>query len=419
MSLQSKKGFDKNYWALALEGSCFMSGISCLATGGAVSLFINVMTGSKTLIGMAVTIQTLFMLVGQLYGAPYVRSIRKLPEFLFKFMAIQRFIPFLMALPLFLGVGGNLSVGIFLALLAIFWLVDGFMAIPWGELCARALKPDLRGHMMGMQVTVGGAASLLIGLLLTWLLATPVFGDNHRFAIIFMLASAILLMSLIFIRLVNDPNPIQNPERMLIRQYYSKIPSVVRGSKPLRRALLARAFSYIGFSSVSFMVVFGAGALNLSDSHASWLVYANIVGGLVGGISIGEVSRRFGNKTVILLCNVCVLIVLCMAASLIFMPGLGYAWLFATCALASLTMSNWVGYFSYFLEIAPSEERSIYQVTNTCIGIPFSFAGYAMGMVIDNFGYMTMFAIGGAFVAVTIILSLRLLPKRSIPAPRG
>jgi len=412
--MHSLYGYNRNYWALALEGACFMGGIAVIATSGTVALFINAMTGSKTLIGFAVTIQALFILVGQLSSAPYARSINNLPEFLFKAMAIQRIIPLLMALPLFLRVAGNGSVGIFLVLFAVFWFIDGLMSTPWGELCARALEPEFRGHMMGMQVTLGGIASLLTGLPLTWLLATPMLSDHHRFAWVFVLASAVLLLSLIFIRLVRDPNPVKNPERLHIGQYYARILPVIRHNKHLRYAMLARIPAFIGFSSVSFMMVFGVSALSLSETQVSWLVYANMIGGLVGGILLGEASRRFGNKTNILLCNIGVFIALSMAVSLAFFPVLGYIWLFVTCVLASLTINNWFGYLNYFLDIAPSEERSIFQVVGTCIGIPFSFSGYAMGAVIDNYGYITMFIIGGFFVVAAILLNTRLLSKRQL-----
>jgi len=414
MNAQSKNRHNRNYWALAFEGACFMGGTVVLATNGAVALFINAMTGSKTLIGLAVTIQALFFLIGQLFSAPYARSIRKLPEFLFKAMAIQRVIPLLMALPLFLWIAGHWSVGIFLILFAFFWFLDGFMSTPWGELCTRALKPELRGHMMGMQVTIGGIASLLTGLPLTWLLATPTLSDHHRFAMVFVLASAVLLLSLIFIRLVRDPNPVLHPKKLHVGQYYARIPSIIRHNKHLRHALLARIPSFIGFSSISFIMVFGASALSLTETQVSWLVYANIMGGLVGGILLGEASRRLGNKTNILLCNIGVFIALSMALSLVFFPILGYAWLFATCVLASLAMNNWFGYLNYFIDIAPSEERSVFQVIGTCIGIPFSFSGYALGAVIDNYGYSTMFIIGGFFAVTAILLSFRLLSKQKI-----
>jgi len=391
-----------------------MGGIAIMSTGGTVALFIDSMTGSKTLVGLAVTVQALFMLAGQLSSAPYVRTIRKLPEFLFKNMFIQRIIPLFMAVPLLLGVGGNASVYIFLILFGLFWFYDGFLTVPWGELAVRALKPELRGHMMGMQVSIGGVASLLTGLLLTWLLATPVLSNYHRFAMVFILTSVILLPSIIAMRLARDPNPMKTPEKLDIRRYYARMPSIIRHSKPLQHALLARIPAFIGFSSVTFMVIFGATTLDLSETQVSWLVYANIVGGLVGGISLGEVSKRFGNKAVVILCNALVTVALGMAVSLTLFPSLGYAWLFMTCALASLTLSNWIGYFNYFLDIAPQEERSIYQVIGTSIGIPFSFVGFVMGAIIDNWGFLTVFYIGGISAVTAIFFSFRLMSKQSI-----
>ena len=118
-----------------------------IAINGVVPLFIDTMTGSKALVGLAITVQALFLLLGQLVCAPHVNSIRNLPGFIFKAM-LSRCIPILMAIPLFLGAGRYLAVGIFLALYALLWAGDGVVTMPWGELSARALKPELRGHMM-------------------------------------------------------------------------------------------------------------------------------------------------------------------------------------------------------------------------------------------------------------------------------
>ena len=409
-----KKGYGRNYWALTFEGTFFIGGIVVLSTGGVVALYINTMTGSNTLIGLAITLQALLMSLGQLLGAPYLNSIRKLPEFLFKTMAVQRTIPLLMAIPLFLGVSGYLSVTIFLILFALFWFFDGAITLYWGELCARALKPDLRGHMMGIQTTLGGFLQLLAGLLIAWLLATPTLNDNIRYAIIFVLGGIMFLMTVVFIRLVRDPSPILKPEKVNVKQFYDKIPSIIRHSKPLKQIIIARLPSYIGFASVSFLVVFGVNALTISDAQVSWLVYANIIGGIISGVLLGEASRRYGNRAVILLCNFGVVIAMCMAVLLAYNPSLGYVWLFAICMLGSLTASNWFGYFNYFIDIAPVKERSAYQLIGQAIGIPFSFAGVAMGAVIDIHGYVTTFIICGIFAFITCLFSIRLLSKKKM-----
>ena len=387
-----------------------------MATSGAVALFIDNMTGSITLVGLAITLQALCILIGQLIGAPIVQSIRNLPNTLFYAMAIQRVIPVIMAIPLFLGFGAYPAVGIFLALFGIFWLADGIVTMPWSELTARAIRPELRGHMMGMQVAIGGGVSLLTGLLLTWLLATPVLTDHFRFGYIFVLTSSVLLMSIIFIRLVKDPKPISAPKKIDFKKYYSKIPELIKESKPLQHALIARIPGYIGFSVITFMVVFGAHALEITEIQISWLVYSQIVGGLLGGIVLGETSRLFGNKIVIMLCNFGVIITLSMAIALIFFPSLGYVWLIAICALASLWSNNWLGYMNYVLDISPREYRPAFQVIGNCIGIPFSFVGYAIGAIIDNWGYATAFVIGGITAIIAMIASLRLLSRKGIKA---
>ena len=99
INTRQTKGYDRNYFAMLFEGASFMGGISVMATSGAVALFIDNMTGSITLVGLAVTVQTLCMLLGQLIGAPYVQTIKDLPKMLFTGMTWQRIIPLIMAIP--------------------------------------------------------------------------------------------------------------------------------------------------------------------------------------------------------------------------------------------------------------------------------------------------------------------------------
>jgi len=409
-----EKGYDRNYLSLVMEGTLFTGGVTILATGGAMALFINAMTGSNTLIGLAVTLQTLASSFGQLFGAPLVNTIRKLPETSSKIMLVQRITPLLMAVPLFLGAPPYWSVTIFFVLFFVFWFMDGLTTISWGELCARAVKFELRGHMMGVLTSVGGVLSLVVGLVLAWLLATPTLNDNLRFGWIFVLACVLLMLSVIFIWIVRDPSPLEKPEKYNIKQFYANVPSIVRTSKPFQHVLIARIPSFVGFASLSFLIVFGANVLLLSDAHVSWLVYANIIGGILGGVLLGEASRRYGNKSVILWSNFGVVIAMAMAVLLAFYPNLGYLWLFALCILGSVTASNWFGYLNYFIDIAPEKERPEYQIIGQSIAIPFSFAGVAMGALVDVYGYVTMFIVCGVFALLAILLSFRLLSKREI-----
>jgi len=416
ISTRQQKGYDRNYFAMLFEGASFMGGIAVMSTGGAVALFIDNMTGSVTLVGLAVTLQTLTMLVGQLVGAPYVQNIKDLPKNLFYKMTWQRLLPVGMAIPLFFGFGEYTAVIIFLVLFSVFWFMDGVITLPWSELTARTIKPELRGHMMGMQVAIGGIVSLLTGLLLTWLLATPSLTDHFRFGYVFLLTAALLILSVIFIKLVKDPHPNLEPKKADVRKYYAKFPSLIKESKPLQRALIARIPGYIGFSVITFMIVFGVHALAISDSQVSWLVYAKIVGGLLGGVLLGETSRRFGNKVVILLCNAGALIILVASIILVYTTSLNYIWLMILCVNASLWQNNWVGYMGYIFDIAPKDNRPAYVVLNGCIGIPFSFAGFAIGAIIDRWGYTTAFVIGSITAIIAILVSTRLMSRKQLKA---
>ena len=385
-----------------------------MATSGAVAVFINTMTGSETLVGLAISLQVLCMLVGQIIYAPFVHSVRNLPMKMFYRMGVQRLLPFVMSIPLFLGAGPHFAVGAFMIVFGLFWLIDGVITMLWGELTARAIRPELRGHMMGMQVVIGGGISLLTGLLLTWLLATPLLTDNYRFGYVFVLSAALFFPSIMFIRLVKDPKPILAPKKPDFKKYYSQIPRLIRESKPLQLALIARMPSYIGFSVITFMIVFGSNELEITEAQISWLVYTQIAGVLLGGVIVGETSRRFGNKSVIMICNIGVLVTILMALILMVLPGLGYFWLIALCIFASVWSNNWIGYMNYVLDISPEELRPAYQLVVNCVGIPFSLVGFGIGALIDTWGYAVAFILGGITTIIAIIASTRLLSRKQI-----
>ena len=90
MDIKSQKDYRRNYWALVFEGACFMGGVTLLATNGVVALFINTMTGSNTLIGLAVTLHLLFFNISQIFSAPFIRNIQNLPKFIFKANMIDK-----------------------------------------------------------------------------------------------------------------------------------------------------------------------------------------------------------------------------------------------------------------------------------------------------------------------------------------
>jgi len=408
-----KRGYDKNYWALTFEGIFFVAAVSIMASGGAVALFVDRMTDSIALVGLAVTIHPLFFLIGQLVIAPFVSAIKDIPNAMFKIMTL-RLLPLLMAIPLFFGAHPYFSVIVFFVLFAIFWFSDGLNTVPWGELSARAIKTEIRGQMMGMQVAGGSIMSLLLGLVLTWLLATPLLNDNYRFGLIFVLAGVVLIPALAFIKMVKDPKPIKNSEKPDVKKYYARFLPLIKNSLPLRHAIIARIPSYIGFSALTFAVVFGSHVLDLTESQISWLVYAQIIGGVLGGIILGEISRLFGNKPIIILSNTGTLITLIMCILLTAIPSLGYFWLVAICILASIWASNWLGYFNYFIDIAPKADRPAFQVIGNCIGIPFAFMGFAIGAIIDAWGYVAAFSIASFAALIAILLSLRLLSWRKI-----
>ena len=294
--------------------------------------------------------------------------------------------------------------------------MDGVITMPWGELTARAIKPELRGHMMGMQAALGGGISLITGLVLAWLLATPILTDHFRFGYVWILTGVIIIVSIFFIRLVKDPSPVSSPEKIDFKKYYAKIPVLIKDSKVLQHAIIARIPGYIGFSVITFVIVFGAHTLDITDTQISWLVYSKIVGGLIGGALLAETSRRFGNKVVIILCNAGVLITILMSIALIYIPALGYFWLMTICALAALWANNWLGYMNYTLDIAPKENRPAFFMIGNCIGIPFSFIGYGIGAIIDTWGYATAFVIGCLTAMIAIIASMRLLSRKRIKA---
>jgi hypothetical protein len=81
MQTSKSQQYKNNYLLLVLEGSFFMGGIGFLSSSTVIPVFIDMMTHSKQLVGLALTLGTFFQYFGRLIVGPFMPHVKNHARF--------------------------------------------------------------------------------------------------------------------------------------------------------------------------------------------------------------------------------------------------------------------------------------------------------------------------------------------------
>jgi MFS family permease len=397
----------RNYLLLMLDGGFWQGYITCLDPASVLPLFILAMTGSKMLTGLPITIMSAAPIVGVLTLGRFTPRIRNLVAYTAALRLMRTLLIFLMSVPLFLNAPPLFSTRVFFMLFTLLNYLDGAMEVPMGELKSRVLTREMRGHMTGIALLLGGVLSVIAGWVINALFASD-FGESRQYAFIFLLASACAFSGFLMSLFVREYAPAPQIPRRSFKDFYRGAFAPLWGDRTLRTYFYTLIPCFFSQVVVNFTVSFGKSSGLFSEAVQPQLLMARIVGILVGGLIWGEVSRRRGNRAVILWWHsLCALVALSSLTAIV-IPGIPDPWIVIVCFVCGIAATGWIGRTNYLLDIAPEEKRSEYQVLLSFIGIPFIGVGILAGAVIEYLGYAALFAGCAVTAVVTVIFALKL-----------
>lgn len=413
-----------NYWAYTIEGVFFIASSAFWEPGTVLPAYLSGLVASPVLLGLGPAIKNAGWMLPQLIVAGYAEGLsRKKPIVILACVAGR--IAFL-GLPLIAlapGIADYTRALLFLALYGVFCFAEGITAVPWTEMLGRAVPARLRGRLLGNMQSFAGLAALLAGLLVRVVLTHPGLSYPRNYALLFALASVLLLGSGISMYAVREPaGPAVRGERRPLREHLRGVPGRLRANPHFRRLLTTRLLAAMPNLALPFYILYGRNVLALPPAYVGNSVAAQMFGSVVGGLLWARVSYRWGFRPLIVasclagaMIPVWALLAGAVSGSGVALLALAapYLFLMTYVTIGLYFTSVWVGFTNYLLEIVAVEERPTYIGILSTLAGPAAFLAAPGGVLVGALGYTPVFALAmvGSLAAAA---SARLLPAEDV-----
>jgi MFS family permease len=285
-----ERNYRWNFSVNLLDTAGFMFGFSFISATTIVPLFISKLTLSPLPIGIAAVIAQSGWSLPQIFTANSVeRLARKKPVVVNLGFFLERLLAPMLAVS-----APTPALVLFLVTFAWFNVGAGLVATAWQDLIARCFPVDRRGRFFGTSMFVGTSLGMLGAAISAWILKTYPFPTN--FVYIFAFAAIGITISWIFLALTREPvQPVEEP-RTTTRQFWAKLPDILRRDHNFRHFLIARSLLALGGMGTGFITVAAVQRWGVSDSTVGVYTGVLLLGQTVGNLTFGFLADRFGHK---------------------------------------------------------------------------------------------------------------------------
>ena len=393
-----------------LDGTFFWFGSSFIAARTILPLYVSHFTDSTLVIGLLSMITSTGWLLPQLFTANWIQRLpRKKVAPVYLGLFTER-LPVLLMVPAAWLVTRSPTLALVLFFLLFAWhaVGAGVVAVGWQDMLAKVIPLDWRGRFFGITNFGGTATGVLGAAAAAWLLDRYAFPYGYMFC--FALAAVFIFISWIFLALTREPARESQAPAISQREYWRRLPSLLRADVDFRLFLLAQVVVAMGGMAVGFLAVYAAQRWQLPDSQAGGFTASMLVGQALSNLLFGALADRRGHKLVLELSAL-------LAASAVGLASLASApiWFHAVFALVGASFAGFYlsGTMIVFEFSAPDVRPTYIGLSNTVSGVAAGVAPMVGGWLAGAVGYQGLFA-----VACVVGLAGFALLRWSVREPR-
>jgi MFS family permease len=373
-----------------LDGTFFWGGSSLIAASTILPVYVSRLSDSKLLIGLLSMISSMGWLVPQLFTANWVQRLPRkkvLPVNLGLFT--ERLPVVLLALSTLLTLRYPvLALGAFYVFVAWHTVGAGVVAVAWQDMIGKIIPAQRRGRFFGLANFMGTATGVLGASAAAWLLDRHSFPGGYTWC--FALSAVMMAVSWGFLALTREPAQAPSSEPVSQREYWRRLPSVLRDDPNFVRYLVSQAVLALGGMAGGFYTVYAVQRWQLSDGRAGTFQASMLVGQALSNLAFGAVADRKGHKLVL---ELSVLLGLLGTGLAVVAPG--PAWFYVVFALIGANLAGLLlSGLMIALEFCDEDNRPTYiGLNNTVRGISYGMAPILGGWLAGLVGYQALFAI--------------------------
>ena len=403
----------RNYTLGVVSGVAYNLYVAVLGTELVMTWFLSELTDSNLLISLLVPIELGSWFFLQLLFSGYVQGRpRTLP--LYRAMGAAR----LAALALlfwaaFVFEGSTALLVVFFAAFTVNSVAAGVAGLPFLNIVAKTIPPTRRGVYFGWRRFAGGLLGLCGGALVTVVLSPDfplAFPDNY--ALLFFLGFLITAVVVVSFSFIVEPAEDVIAQRVGLGEQLRRAAQLATRDHNYGRYLHLRVAIAAANFALPFYAVYARRVLSAPERMVGIYLMGSTLAAVLSNLVLGQLGDRRGNRLLVRLAALTVLLPPATALLIAFLPdrGLDKSAIFTLVFmfLGLHVTASGIGSSNYLLELTPSIERVLYVgFAHGVVGLALFFSPLG-GAVADWLGYeeLFFFSLGCGLIAIAFALRI-------------
>jgi MFS family permease len=401
---QVERNFPWNFSVNVVDITFITLGLSLVSRETVMPLLVSQMTDSKIAIGLIPAVYSLGYYLPQLLTANYAERLKWKKPFVVWVSGPGERLPYLLmglvvwslAVP-----APTVALSLFFLLLAASAVSNGVATPAWFTLIGKVLPVQRRGIFFGLSGGLGALMGIVGAYFVGQILDNQSYPKN--FAILFTLSFFFMVISWVGLILNREPEDRVVKPQLSLRNYFRRLPDILRHQQNYRRYLISYSISRVGAMAVGFFLVYGNSRFSLSGAEVGLLTGLLIGSQAVMNLVMGWLADRRGHKVVLAAST----FALALAALMAWLPLSKLALMAIFILLGVALTGDQVSRLSIILEFASPEDQPTYiGLTNTLLAPIMTLTPLLGGWLATWLGYPSMFFIAMVAAALGGVLLL-------------
>lgn len=290
-----------------------------------------------------------------------------------------------------------------LASLVVFSLARGFCSVSMKDVQGKCIPKSRRGRLSGLATTIGGAATVILTVLLFWDRGDP--GIGFYAALLMLAASLWLVAGLLFLNIDEYAGETSGGGNALREAFRSL--SLLRDDRPFRHFVVTRALLLCSALASPYFVI-----LTQKQSDSGWMLGVFLlVSSLASSVSAsiwGWMADRSSRQVMVR--GAAMASIVCLVIGTLAAAGVSSVWLYPAgfFVLGVAHAGVRLGRKTYLVDMAGGNKRTDYTaVSNTVIGLLLLITG-GLSALASLVSIPTVILVLGAMGAVGALSAVRL-----------
>ncbi len=298
---------------LLMEAGLFIFGLAVFDGATVFPVLMNKLGSPDWLIGITRFLQTIGFAVPSLLAAHHIHGRSYHKRFMIGTTAIGRSLVQTLWPVIFL-LGSNhprLTLCYLIFVYSAFWMVDGFCAVSWTDIVAKAIPPDFRGRFFGFMQSISGILAVVAGTIVAWALNKDNFGFPENYTILAAFWAGSSVTSFMFLISIREPVGlhIDRSEKPKFRYFLKGMVPLLR-KYPRVRSIIFLRWTLDGTGiATAYYVLHAQENLKVAVAATGIYLIAKNIGKIATGPLWGFISDRFSPILTVRIIACCVLAV--------------------------------------------------------------------------------------------------------------